>query len=89
MMSGSLDGHPLPIDQLKGSTPTEYIDFSYKNLGVSSAVIIASCIAGNEHLKQLKCARSLRYGDSARYRTCLLSYSDRITSGCTASTTIT
>ena len=55
---GSVDGHPLPIDQLKGTTPTESIDFSEKGLGVASAIIIASCIGGNEHLKQLKCAAS-------------------------------
>ena len=36
--------------------PTESIDFSGKGLGVASAVIIAACIGGNEHLKQLKCA---------------------------------
>ena len=38
------------------ATPTESIDFSGKRLGVASAIIIASCIGGNEHLKQLKCA---------------------------------
>ena len=52
----SVDGHPLPIDQLKGTTPTESIDFSGKKLGVVSFIIIAACIGGNEHLKQLKCA---------------------------------
>merc|ERR1719453_412817 len=49
----NVDGHPLPIDQLKGTTPTDSIDFSRKDLGVASAVIIASCICDNEHLKQL------------------------------------
>ena len=49
----SVDGHPLPIDQLKGTTPTESIDLSLKGLSVASAIIITECIAGNKHLKQL------------------------------------
>merc|ERR1712110_298671 len=52
LTSVSVDGHPLPVDQLKGTIPTESIDFSGKSLGVASAIIIALCIAGNEHLKQ-------------------------------------
>ena len=50
----SVDGHPLPIDELKGTKPTEKIDLSNKNLGVASAIIIASCIKGNESLKELR-----------------------------------
>ena len=69
----SVDGHALLIDQLKGTTPTESIDFSYEGLGeylgeklgVPSAVVIAACIAGNEHLKQLKCAAAERCAESA------------------------
>ena len=52
----SIDGHPLRIDELKGTKPTEKIDFSNKGLGVASAIIIASCIKDNESLKELKCA---------------------------------
>ena len=52
----SVDGHPLPIDELKGTKPTEKIDLSDKGLGVASAIIIASCIKGNGVLKELKCA---------------------------------
>ena len=53
---GSVDGHALPIDELKGTKPTEKIDLSGKRLGVASAIIIASCIKGNRVLKKLKCA---------------------------------
>ena len=52
----SVDGHPLQIDELKGTKPTEKIDLSGKQLGVASAIIIASCIKGNESLKELMCA---------------------------------
>ena len=51
-----MDGRPLQIDELKGTKPTEKIDLSRKNLGVVSAIIIASCIEGNGVLKELKCA---------------------------------
>ena len=50
----SLDGHALPIDELKATKPVESIDRSEKKLGVASAVIIAICISGNEHLRELK-----------------------------------
>ena len=50
----SVDGHPLPIDELKGTKPTEKIDLSNKKLGVASAIIIASCIKGNGSLKELR-----------------------------------
>ena len=53
---GSVDGHALPIDELKGTKPTEKIDLSSKGLGVARAIIIASCIKGNGVLKELKCA---------------------------------
>ena len=52
----SVDGHALPIDELKGTKPTEKIDLSRKGLAVPSAIIIASCIKGNGVLKELKCA---------------------------------
>ena len=50
----SVDGHPLAIDELRGTKPVESIDLSQKKLGVASAVTIASCISGNEHLGELK-----------------------------------
>ena len=53
---GSVDGGALPIDELKGTKPTEKIDLSHKGLGVASAIIIASCIKENGVLKELKCA---------------------------------
>ena len=53
---GSVDGHALQIDRLKGTKPTKGIDLSQKRLGVASAIIIASCIKENRVLKELKCA---------------------------------
>ena len=53
---GSVDGHALQIDELKGTKPTEEIDLSSKGLGAASAIIIASCIKENGVLKELKCA---------------------------------
>ena len=50
----SVDGHPLPIDELKGTTPSEKIDLSDKQLGVASGIIIASCIKDNGLLKELR-----------------------------------
>ena len=52
----SVDGHPLPIDELKGTKPTDKIDLSHKRLGVASDIIIANCIKGNGSLKELMCA---------------------------------
>jgi hypothetical protein len=53
----SVDGHALPIAELKGTKPTEKINLSCKGLSVASAIIIASCIEENGVLKELKCAR--------------------------------
>jgi len=53
---GSVDGHALQIDELKGTQPTAKIDLSGKKLGVASAIIIASCIKENGVLKELKYA---------------------------------
>jgi len=53
---GSVDGHALQIDELKGTKPTAKIDLSNKRLGVASAIIIASCIKENNVLKELRCA---------------------------------
>ena len=52
----SLDGRPLEINQLKGTEPVESIDLSEKELGVASAVAIASLIGSNTVTKSLKCA---------------------------------
>ena len=54
--SGSIDGYALPIDELKGTKPTEKIDLSSRSLGVASAIIIATCIKENGVLKELECA---------------------------------
>ena len=51
----SVDGHALPIDELKGTKPVESIDLSGKKLGVASGIIIAACIKVNAVLKELKC----------------------------------
>ena len=57
----SIDGHPLPIDELKGWKPVESIDLSGKGLKVASSIIIGTCIKENSVLKELKCAaRPLR-----------------------------
>ena len=70
---GSVDGHALQIDELKGTKPTERIDLSYKGLGVASAIIIASCIKENGVLKELKCAPAPECSLSRqRPLTCLL-----------------
>ena len=52
----SVEGHPLPIDELKGIKAAESIDLSGKGFGVASAMIIGTCIAGNESLCSLKYA---------------------------------
>ena len=54
----SVDGQPLPIDELNGTKPTEKLDLSNKSLGVASAIIIASCIKDNGFLKELRCVTS-------------------------------
>ena len=52
----SVDGHALPIDELRGIKPVEAINLSHKGLGVASGFIIAACIKENAVLKELKCA---------------------------------
>ena len=59
-----MDGHPLPIDELKGTKPVESIDLSDKKLNIASAIIIGACIAGNAHLRELKCAQLFKLGGS-------------------------
>ena len=69
---GSVDGHALQIDELKGTKPTEKIDLSDKKLGDTSAIIIASYIKDNGVLKELECAAarvvaSVSHSTHARY----------------------
>ena len=54
--TGSLDGHPLKIKELRGDEPVESIDLSSTSLGVASAVVIASLVSSNKVTKSLKCA---------------------------------
>ena len=48
-----LDGFALPVKKLKGTDPVEMLDLSCKNLGVASAVVIASLISFNGALTSL------------------------------------
>ena len=43
---GSVDGHALQIDRLKGTKPTKRIDLSHKGLGVASVIIIGELHQG-------------------------------------------
>ena len=49
----NLDGYALPIKKLKGTEPVESLDLSGKNLGVASAIVIASLISVNGSLTSL------------------------------------
>ena len=49
----NLDGFALPVKELKGTDPVEMLDLSGKNLGVASAVVIASLIGVNGGLTSL------------------------------------
>ena len=49
----NLDGFALPVKKLKGTDPVEMLDLSGKNLGVASAVVIASLIGVNGGLTSL------------------------------------
>ena len=57
----SLDGHPLPIKQLKEEEPVEVIDLSSKRLTVMSAIVIASLVGSNTVTKSLKYVCSLTH----------------------------
>ena len=50
----NLDGFALPVKKLKGTDPVEMLDLSGKNLGVASAVVIASLISVNGTLTSVK-----------------------------------
>ena len=43
----------LPIDDLKGETKVETLNFSYKALGVEDAIIIAECLKVNTSLTKI------------------------------------
>ena len=49
----SVDGRPLPIDELMGVEAVDSINLSLRGLGNKSAIIISACIAGNRHLRAL------------------------------------
>ena len=49
----NLDGYALPIKNLKGTEPVESLDLSAENLGVASAIVIASLISVNDLLTSL------------------------------------
>jgi hypothetical protein len=50
----SLDGHALPILELKGVSPVETIELQGKGLTHLSGIVIATCISDNLVLKSLK-----------------------------------
>jgi NLR family CARD domain-containing protein 3 len=52
----NLDGFALPVKKLKGTDTVETLDLSGKNLGVASAVVIASLISVNGGLTKLSLA---------------------------------
>ncbi len=49
----NLDGFALPVKKLKGTDPVEMLDLSGMNLGVASAVVIASLISVNGGLTSI------------------------------------
>jgi len=53
-----LDGFALPVKKLKGTNPIETLDLSGKNLGVASAVVIASLISVNGGLTKMSLAEN-------------------------------
>jgi hypothetical protein len=53
-----LDGFALPVKKLKGTNPIETLDLSGKNLGVASAVVIASLISVNGGLNKMSLAEN-------------------------------
>ena len=53
----NLDGFALPVKKLKGTDTVETLDLSGKNVGVASAVVIASLISVNGSLTEVHCAQ--------------------------------
>ena len=49
-----MDGFALPVKRLKGTDPVEMLDLSGKNLGVASAVVIASLSSVNGALTEVR-----------------------------------
>jgi len=49
----NLDGFALPVKELKDTDPVERLDLSGKDIGVASAVVIASLIGNNRSLTSL------------------------------------
>ena len=50
----SLDGHPLEIKKLSGTSAVEKIDLSGRKLTSKSAIVIASLLPSNTATKSLK-----------------------------------
>lgn len=49
-----LDGYALPVRELKGTDPKDTLDLSGKQLGVASAIVIASLVSGNSSLTTVR-----------------------------------
>ena len=54
-----MDGFALPVKKLKGTDPVETLDLSGKELGVASAVVIASLICVNGGLTKMSLAKNV------------------------------
>jgi hypothetical protein len=48
----NLDGFDLPIKELKGTNPVNSLDFSKKDLGPASAIVIAALISDNASITE-------------------------------------
>jgi hypothetical protein len=62
----SVDGGPLPIDELMGVKAVASIDLYSRGLGTKSAIIIAACITGNQHLHELNLSLNKLGKDGAK-----------------------
>ena len=58
----NVEGFPLPVKKLKGTDPTEALDFSRKSLRLASAVVIAALIRVNRSLTSLDLSRNQLLG---------------------------
>jgi len=67
MVGNWVDGHSLPIKQLKGEEPVEAIDLSRRGLAVASAVAIANHISSNTVTKTLNLSDNLLDADAAKH----------------------
>ena len=61
----NLDGFALPVKKLQSTNPVETLDLSGKNLGVASAVVIASLICANCALTSLDISNNSLCGVNA------------------------